>query len=95
MEMEQEYLNVFSVYLFIEKLLSSSSGDCISRSDLSMSSSWLSGHPAPPESGPELSKATLRGVTQSPRSRFSGGAKHVMKVMAVVMLSFVGRYMEQ
>lgn len=26
MEMEQEYLNVFSVYLFIEKLLSSSSG---------------------------------------------------------------------
>lgn len=69
--------------------------DCISRSDLSMSSSWLSGHPAPPESGPELSKATLRGVTQSPSSRFSGRAKHMMKVVAVVTLSFVGRYTEQ
>ena len=64
--------------------------DCISRSDLSMSSSWLSGHPAPPESGPELSKETLRGVTQSPSSRFSGGAKNVMKVVGVVYAKFCG-----
>lgn len=49
--------------------------DCISRGDLSMSLAWLSGYPAPTESGPELSKPTLRGVIQSPSSRFGGGGK--------------------
>ena len=49
--------------------------DWISRGDLSMSSAWFSGYPAPTESGPELSKAALRGVMQGPSSRSAGGGE--------------------
>lgn len=41
-------------------------GDWISRDDLSISLSWLSSHPAPPESGPELGRGnTERSHTES------------------------------
>ena len=75
-ETKWDYFNVFSVYLLRSYGVPAMGlRDRISRGDLSMSLAWLSGYPAPTESGPELSKPTLRGVIQSPSSRFGGGGK--------------------
>lgn len=93
-EIGLEYLNVFSMCLFIEKLLSSSNGALgLNFKRWSFNEFIVAQQSAStPESGPELGKGnTERGVTQSPSSRFSGGGKkNVMKAAAVTYATCCG-----
>lgn len=72
MEIELEYLSVFSMYLFIENLLSSSRGVIEFQEmifQLIYHGSAVTQHPQLSKGNPE------RGVTQSPSSWFSGGGE--------------------
>lgn len=91
MEIELEYLSVFSMYLFIENLLSSSRGVIEFQEmifQLIYHGSAVTQHPQLSKGNPE------RGVTQSPSSWFSGGGekkKRVLKAVAVIYAKCYGK----